>query len=115
MHAGDLGIDDALGPADHPGPAAHLDAADARSSARSDDAIRRDLLRLVEGYSGEPGGWDVRVEHGAATVRRNARRPGATGGAERLVVRALAHAVAGVVSVRVPGRARATVAVGIPA
>ncbi len=115
MHARDLGTVDALGPTDDPGPADVPDAADAGSSARSDDAIRRDLLRLVEGYSGEPGGWEVRVEHGEATVRRNAGRPGATGGAERLVVRALAHAVAGVVSVRVPGRARATVAVGIPA
>lgn len=114
MHARDLGIldDPAL---DGPGPVDGVAAAVAGSSARSDDAIRHDLLRLVEGYSGEPGSWEVRVEHGEATVRRHAGRPGTTGGAERLVVRALAHAVAGVVSVRVPGRARSRVAVGIPA
>ncbi len=108
MHARDLGTPDEPGPTDD-------GAADTGSSARSDAAIRHDLLRLLDSYSGAPGSWDVRVEHGEATVRRDDGRPGTTGGAERLVVRALAHAVTGVVSVRVPGRARATADVDNPA
>jgi CBS domain-containing protein len=69
---------------------------------RPDDAIRHDLLRLVEGYSGEPGSWDVDVTEGVATVRRTRGTPDPTAESERRTLRALAHTVPGVVAARVP-------------
>ena len=42
---------------------------------RPDDEIRGDLLRLVEGYTGEPGCWDVTVTEGVATIRRTRGTP----------------------------------------
>ncbi len=71
---------------------------------RSDDEIRRDLLRLVEGYTGDPGSWDVTVTEGVATVGRIRGTPEVPLQVEERALRALAHTVAGVVSVRVlPG------------
>jgi CBS domain-containing protein len=69
---------------------------------RPDDAIRDDLLRLVEGYTGEPGNWDVDVTEGVVTVRRTRGAPDPTAESERRTLRALAHTVPGVVAARVP-------------
>ena len=75
-----------------------------RALVRPDDEIRRDLLRLVEGYTGELGSWDVAVTEGVATVRRTRGTPDGPAGVEDRALRALAHTVPGVVSVRVlPG------------
>ena len=71
---------------------------------RPDAQIRRDLLRLVEGYTGDPGCWDVTVTEGVATVARTRGTAEVPAQVEERAVRALAHTVAGVVSVRVlPG------------
>jgi CBS domain-containing protein len=75
-----------------------------RALVRPDDEIRRDLLRLVEGYTGELGSWDVAVTEGVATVRRTRGRPDGPAAVEDRALRALAHTVPGVVSARVlPG------------
>jgi len=75
-----------------------------RALVRPDDEIRRDLLRLVEGYTGDLGSWDVAVTEGVATVRRTRGTPDGPAGVEDRALRALAHTVPGVVSVRVlPG------------
>jgi CBS domain-containing protein len=68
---------------------------------RPDAEIRHDLLRLVEGYTGDPGCWDVTVTEGVATLRRTGGTPEVPAQVEERAVRALAHTVAGVVSVRV--------------
>ena len=71
---------------------------------RPDADIRHDLLRLVEGYTGGPGCWDVRVTEGVATIGRNRGAPEVPAQVEERALRSLAHTVAGVVSVRVlPG------------
>lgn len=71
---------------------------------RPDAEIRRDLLRLVEGYTGDPGCWDVTVTEGVATIGRTRGSAEVPAQVEERAVRALAHTVAGVVSVRVvPG------------
>jgi CBS domain-containing protein len=69
---------------------------------RPDDAIRTDLLGLVEDYTGEPGSWDVDVTEGVATVRRTRGNPDPTAESERHTLRALAHTVPGVVAARLP-------------
>lgn len=71
---------------------------------RPDDEIRGDLLRLVEGYTGEPGCWDVTVTEGVATIERTRGTPAIDPQVEEGALRALAHTVAGVVSVHLlPG------------
>jgi CBS domain-containing protein len=71
---------------------------------RPDDEVRHDLLRLVEGYTGDPGCWDVEVTEGVATIGRTGGTPEVPVDVEERALRALAHTVAGVVSVRVlPG------------
>ncbi len=86
---------------------------------RSDESIRRDLLRLVECFSGEPGSWAADVLDGSVTMRRVHGRPATSAERERLTVRALAHAVPGVVSIRVldgrPEGATEGGACGVPA
>ncbi|SFE86492.1 CBS domain-containing protein [Blastococcus tunisiensis] len=72
-----------------------------RALVRSDDVLRQDVLRLVEGYTGEPGAWDVRVTEGMATVRRTRGTPDVPVEVEDRALRALAHTVAGVIGVRV--------------
>jgi CBS domain-containing protein len=72
-----------------------------RALVRPDDVIRHDLLRLVEGYTGELGSWDVDVTEGVATVRRTRGTPETTPETERRALKALAHTVPGVVSARV--------------
>lgn len=74
-----------------------------RSLVRPDPEIRADVLRLVEGYTQEPGGWDVQVSDGVATVHRSsgvsvdAREREAVDSA----VATLARTVPGVVAARV--------------
>lgn len=72
-----------------------------RALVRPDEEIRHDLLRLVEGYTGELGAWDVEVEEGVATVRRARGRSETPAEVEQGALRALAHTVPGVVGVRV--------------
>jgi CBS domain-containing protein len=72
---------------------------------RPDDAIRQDLLSLVEGYTGETGSWQVDVTEGVATIRRTRGAPDPTAESERRTLRALAHTVPGVVAARVPAEA----------
>lgn len=78
-----------------------------RALVRPDDEIRHDLLRLVEGYTGELGSWDVAVTEGVATVRRTRGTPDGSAAVEDRALRALAHTVPGVVSVRVLSGAQA--------
>jgi CBS domain-containing protein len=75
-----------------------------RALVRSDDVIRQDLLHLVEGYTGEPGNWEVDVTEGMATVRRIRGAAETTAEVEDRAIRALAHTVPGVVSARVGER-----------
>ena len=71
---------------------------------RPDPEIRRDLLRLVEGYTGDPGCWDVEVTEGVATVGRTRGTPDVPAQVEERALRSLAQTVPGVVSVRIlPG------------
>jgi CBS domain-containing protein len=71
---------------------------------RPDAEIRHDLLRLVEEYTGDPGCWDVTITEGVATIGRTGGTPDVSSEVEERALRALAHTVAGVVSVRVlPG------------
>jgi CBS domain-containing protein len=72
---------------------------------RPDDAIRHDLLHLVEGYTGEVGSWQVDVTEGVATVRRIRGVPTPSPESERRTLRTLAHTVPGVVAARVPAEA----------
>jgi len=72
-----------------------------RALVRPDDVIRHDLLRLVEGYTGDVGSWDVQVLEGIATIRRTRGTPEIPVEVENRALRTLAHTVAGVVSVRV--------------
>lgn len=72
-----------------------------RVLVRPDDDIRADLSRLVEGYTGELGCWDVDVVEGAATIRRTR---GATEGSvetEEHALQRLAATVPGVVAVTI--------------
>jgi CBS domain-containing protein len=68
---------------------------------RPDAEIRHDLLRLVEGYTGDLGCWEVSVLEGVASVRRTRGRPEVSAQVEERALRALARTVAGVVSVRI--------------
>ncbi|NIH68924.1 CBS domain-containing protein [Modestobacter marinus] len=74
-----------------------------RSLVRPDEEIRADLLGLVEGYTQEPGAWDVAVADGVATVRRSHDAPAGTSpdAGDRAAVETLARTVPGVVAVRV--------------
>jgi CBS domain-containing protein len=72
-----------------------------RALVRSDDAIRADLLVLIEGYTGDLGCWDVDVRDGVATIRRIRGEPGGGPAVEEQALTALAHTIGGVVGVRV--------------
>lgn len=75
-----------------------------RVLVRSDDDLRRDLLRLVEGYTGDLDCWEVTVAEGVATIRRASGAAEVPAAVEEQALRALAHTVAGVIGVRVlPG------------
>jgi CBS domain-containing protein len=68
---------------------------------RPDREIRHDLLGVIEGYTRDPGCWDVTVTEGVATVGRTRGTPEVPAQVEERELQALAHTVAGVVSVRV--------------
>ncbi|WP_456870632.1 CBS domain-containing protein [Geodermatophilus sp. SYSU D00766] len=68
---------------------------------RSDDDVRRQLLRLVEDYTGEPDVWDVAVHDGGATIRRLRGGPHGSWEVERRALAALARTVGGITDVRV--------------
>jgi CBS domain-containing protein len=73
---------------------------------RPDDEIRHDLLRLIEGYTGDGGCWDVTVTEGVASIARTRGTPETSSQVEEKALRSLAHTVVGVVRVRVlPGAA----------
>jgi CBS domain-containing protein len=74
-----------------------------RALVRSDEALREDVQRLVEEYTGEVGSWDVRVTEGMATIRRIRGIPDVSRAVEERALRTLAHTVAGVVAARVLG------------
>jgi CBS domain-containing protein len=72
-----------------------------RSLVRPDEEIRADVLRLVEGYTGDLGAWEVTVSEGLATIRRIRGVPQVSAEVEERALRALATTVGGVVAVRV--------------
>jgi CBS domain-containing protein len=72
-----------------------------RALVRPDEVIRRDLLRLIEVYTGDLDAWDVAVTEGVATVRRTRGAAEVPAEVEERALRALAHTVPGVVSARV--------------
>ena len=72
-----------------------------RALVRADEVLRHDVLRLVEGYTGDVGCWDVRVTEGVATIRRTRGTPDVSPEVEDRALRTLAHTVAGVISARV--------------
>jgi CBS domain-containing protein len=77
-----------------------------RAVVRPDPEIRHDLLRLVEGFTGDLGCWDVRVTEGVATVRRTRGTPEGPVEVEQRALQTLAHTVPGVIEVRIlSGRA----------
>jgi CBS domain-containing protein len=75
-----------------------------RTLVRPDEEIRRDLLRLVEGYTGETDAWSVSIVDGVATVQRarGAAQPSPAG--EERPLTALATTVGGAVGFRLPPR-----------
>ncbi|MGY1590851.1 HPP family protein [Geodermatophilus sp. SYSU D00708] len=72
-----------------------------RALVRPDEEVRHDLLRLVEGYTGELDAWSVSVADGVATIRRARGTPQPSAAVEEQAVTALARTVGGVVGVRV--------------
>ena len=72
-----------------------------RTLVRPDTDIRRDVLRLVEGYTGDLGAWDIVVTEGMTTIQRTRGLPQVSAEVEERAVRALATTVGGVVGVRV--------------
>ncbi|MCZ2826223.1 MULTISPECIES: CBS domain-containing protein [unclassified Modestobacter] len=74
-----------------------------RTLVRPDAEIRADVLRLVEGYTQEPGGWDVQVFDGVATVQRAGGVTVDAGDREAVesAVATLARTVPGIVAARV--------------
>lgn len=72
-----------------------------RALVRADRDIREDLVRLIEGYTGELDSWQVTVVEGVAAVRRIRGVPEVSVATEHQALRSLAHTVAGVVSVSI--------------
>ena len=72
-----------------------------RALVRPDEVLRLDVLRLVEGYTGDLGCWDVEVTEGVATIRRTEGAPDVSPEVEERALRTLAHTVAGVIGVLV--------------
>jgi CBS domain-containing protein len=70
-----------------------------RTVVRPDDQLRAELLRLIESYDGDLGGWDVAVSDGVATARRTHGIPGTE--SEEGALRTLARTVRGLAGVRV--------------
>jgi CBS domain-containing protein len=80
-----------------------------RALVRPDEDIRADVLRLVEGYTQELGGWAVEVSEGVATLRRR-RETGDAGTDDRLIVDHAAETLA----MTVPGVVAASVLADVP-
>jgi CBS domain-containing protein len=72
-----------------------------RMLMRPDADLSADVLRLVEGYTGDLGAWDVAVTEGMATIRRTRGQPQVSAEVEESALRALALTVGGVVGVRI--------------
>lgn len=72
-----------------------------RTLARDDADIRRDVVRLVEDYTGDVGCWEVQVDDGLTTVRRTSGAPGVSRAVEEFAVQRLATSVPGVLAVHV--------------
>lgn len=72
-----------------------------RTLVRADADIRFDALRLVEGYTGDLGCWDVRVAEGVTTVRRTQGIPEVSHAVEEFALQRLVRTVPGVVAVHV--------------
>lgn len=72
-----------------------------RTLVRPDEEIGRELLRLVERYTGELDAWSVTVADGTATVLRTRGTPQPSAEVEERALSALARTVGGVVAVRV--------------
>ena len=72
-----------------------------RALVRPDAEIRTDVLRLVEGYTGDLGAWEITVSEGMTTIRRTHGAPQVSRDVEDRALRALAGTVAGVIGVRV--------------
>jgi CBS domain-containing protein len=72
-----------------------------RTLVRPDAEIRRDLLHLVERYTGELDSWSVSVADGVCTIQRTRGVPEPSAAVEDRALTALARTVGGVVDVRV--------------
>jgi CBS domain-containing protein len=72
-----------------------------RALMRPDEQIRHDLLRLVEGYTGDLDSWSVSVADGLATIQRTRGIPEPSAAVEERALAALARTIGGVVGVRV--------------
>jgi CBS domain-containing protein len=72
-----------------------------RALVRPDADIRTDVLRLVEGYTGDLGAWEVGVTEGMVTIRRTRGEAQVSTDVEDRALRALATTAAGVIGVRV--------------
>jgi CBS domain-containing protein len=72
-----------------------------RALVRPDGEIRSDVLRLVEGYTGDLGAWEVVVTEGMVTIRRTHGEAQVSTEVEERALWALATTIAGVIGVRV--------------
>jgi CBS domain-containing protein len=72
-----------------------------RALVRPDDELRDELQGLIDGYTGEPGAYDVKVYDGAADVRRLTGRPQPSAAVEEQAVTEIARTVGGIVSAQV--------------
>jgi CBS domain-containing protein len=72
-----------------------------RTLVRPDEEIRRDLLHLVERYTGELDSWSVSVAEGVCTIHRTSGSPQTSPAVEEQALSALATTVGGVVAVRI--------------
>lgn len=72
-----------------------------RTLVRPDADIRSDVLRLVEGYSGDLGCWNVQVTEGVTTVRRTRGAPEVSRAVEEFALQRLVTTVPGVIDVHV--------------
>jgi CBS domain-containing protein len=71
-----------------------------RALVRPDAELRDELLGLVEGYTGEPGAYQVEVRDGVATLRRVTGSPQPSASVEEQALDEIARTVGGVVAVR---------------
>jgi CBS domain-containing protein len=72
-----------------------------RVLVRPDEEIRADVLRLVEGYTGDLGCFSVEVVDGVTRIRRTQRPPQVSKAVEQFALERMATTVPGVVAVHV--------------